>query len=567
MRDLSADLLVLGGRFRLVRQIGEGGMGVVWEAIEVASGNRFAIKFLRNSASNPELEKRFFREAEAANAVRHPCILHVHEIGHDGGSPAFVMDLLEGESLSARIEREGKLTLGQTAAILVPALQALQAAHLAGVVHRDLKPDNIFVTREPSSGGGVLVLEFGIARLTRPSEKLTVTGTLMGTPLYMSPEQAEGKDDTDGRADIWSLGAVLYEALSGSAPFSDRGSYHATIVGILTSRPKLLFDAAPWIPKDIASVVDACLVHDRDARIKDAASFTQRLLEAYPAVLPDGTGRHTAVIIPQATAAVDATGDTEFFTSASMPAAARSSRPGSSSRPSNPADSRTASSGTKPVSSDASRTAAATPVSPSERETAPPTPLQMEGLASGENQTISSGGPKTAPLWPAPPHSSASGGVAMPGTPPVIEPLPMSEVAPDTTRDDLLAVRAERRRWIAVGALLTIVIAVAAAGFLLGRRSNNLPASPPVEPPRQVAPPPATESPKIEPAVVAPEPPKVETPKPLETAKAEAPVVKPRPRMRPRPPRDPAAPADPPKADAIEPPPPPEQPKSDPPAD
>ena len=167
--------------------------------------------------------------------------------------------------------------------------RGLEKAHAAGVIHRDLKPANVFLTTRDNGSLLVKLLDFGVSKLLNDvgGARITGSGAPIGTPLYMSPEQAEGKDDTDGRADIWSLGAVLYEALAGAPPFADRGSYHGTIVGILTSRPKLLHDAAPWVPTELAKVVDAMLVHDRDARIKTAEAVTKRLLEAYP----DGASR------------------------------------------------------------------------------------------------------------------------------------------------------------------------------------------------------------------------------------------------------------------------------------
>jgi hypothetical protein len=259
---------------------------------------------------------------------------------------------------------------------------------------------------------------------------------------------------------------VLYEALSGTPPFPDRGSYHGTIVGILTSRPKLLHDAAPWVPPDLAKVVDAMLVHDRDARIKTAEQVTKRLLEAYPTVLPDGTGRHTAVIVPTAHA-VDATGDTEIFTSQGFQNAQRSSRP-SSDVPEEEDSKRTVPnvSSSPGVSSDATRTAAATPIEMG-RDTSSSSPP----AASGARST----GPKTDPLpWQSSASSSASG-VAMPGTPPIIEPLEMGDRAPDTQRDTELAVRAERRRWLTLVMVSAVIAVVALGGYFAGKRERAVP--------------------------------------------------------------------------------------------
>ena len=419
----------MGGKYEIRRVLGAGGMGVVCEAVHQDLGKKVAVKLIDKSMKESELiVARFKREARALGQIQSEHIVDVFDVGADKRVGLYiVMEHLVGEDLQRRLDREKRVDVRTGVMIAHQLSRGLAKAHEAGVVHRDLKPANVFLTTRDNGQMLVKILDFGVSKMLGETgaSRITGSGAPIGTPLYMSPEQAEGKDDTDGRADIWSLGAVMYEALSGNTPFNDRGSYHATIVGILTSRPKLMFDAAPHVPKDICSVIDACLVHDRDARIKDAAAFTQRLLEAYPAVMPDGTGRHTAVIIPQANAAVDATGDTEFFTSASIPAASASSRP---SRPSKP-DSRPASSGPNPISgADALRTAAATPVNLGDRASASPTPVELATYGSfavsGENASIRTGGPKTEPLWKSP-NSSASG-VAMPGTPPIIEPLPMS---------------------------------------------------------------------------------------------------------------------------------------------
>lgn len=461
-------------------------MGVVCEAIHLDLGKKVAVKLIDKSMKESELiVARFRREARAAGQIQSEHIVDVFDVGADARVGLYmVMEHLTGEDLQTRLERDKRLDVKTGVMIGHQIARGLAKAHAAGVIHRDLKPANVFLTSRDNGQLLVKILDFGVSKLLAEepgSARITGSGAPIGTPLYMAPEQAEGKDDIDGRADIWSLGAVLYETFAGVTPFADRGSYHGTIVGILTSRPKLLHDAAPWVPADVANVVDAMLVHDREARLRDADTVTRRLLEAYPAVMPDGTGRHTAVIVAQATAAVDATGDTEFFTSASMPAFRKSSPSHPSpSRPSMPEDSKRtvpdASSGTGPSS--AGTTRAATPVG-----------AALEGsdsLTPGSGTTASSpgakGGPKTAPLpWGAAPSSSA-GGVSMPATPPVIEPLPPSEVAPDTTRDDTLAVRAERRRRVTYVLAAAAVVAVALGGYLAGRRAAPSTAAPSASP-------------------------------------------------------------------------------------
>ena len=321
MRTLAIDLHVLGGRFRLVRQLGEGGMGVVWEVVETATGRRRAIKFLRDEARTLDAEKRFLREAEAANAVHHPCILHVHEVAYDDdGTPAFVMDLLEGESLGARLERERQLSLGQTAAVLRLVVSALRAAHAAGVVHRDLKPDNIFITREQGGVTGVRVLDFGIARLDRPSEKLTVTGTLMGTPVYMSPEQAAGESGLDARTDVWSIGAIVFECLTGSTPVS--GENYGQILSRLIKREiQTLSSMVGGLPADVVAAVDAIFV-DRSFRSPDLTPLEALLTRHADAqIVPPPTSPSPATSPDAATILASATAVTPRPRSRALPLA------------------------------------------------------------------------------------------------------------------------------------------------------------------------------------------------------------------------------------------------------
>ena len=462
--------LAVGGKYEVRRVLGIGGMGVVCEAIHIDLGKKVAIKLIDKTMKESELiVARFRREARALGQIQSEHIVDVFDVGADARVGLYmVMEHLPGEDLQSRLDRDKRLDLTTCVMIGHQMAAGLEKAHAAGVIHRDLKPANVFLTTRDNGSLLVKLLDFGVSKLLNDAggARITGSGAPIGTPLYMSPEQAEGKDDTDGRADIWSLGAVLYEALAGAPPFADRGSYHGTIVGILTSRPKLLHDAAPWVPHELAKVVDAMLVHDRDARIKTAEHVTKRLLEAYPAVLPDGTGRHTAVIVPTAHA-VDATGDTEIFTSQGFQNAQRSSRP-SGDVPEEEDSKRTVPnvSSSPGVSSDATRTAAATPIEMGRDSSSSSPPV-----ASGARST----GPKTDPLpWLSSASSSASG-VAMPGTPPIIEPLALGDRVPDTQRDTQLAVRAERRRWLTVGMVAAAIAAVALGGYFAGKRERPTP--------------------------------------------------------------------------------------------
>ena len=472
--------LSVGGKYEVRRVLGVGGMGVVCEAIHIDLGKRVAIKLIDKTMKESELiVARFRREARALGQIQSEHIVDVFDVGADTRVGLYmVMEYLPGEDLQSRLEKDKRLDLTTGVMIAHQMSRGLEKAHAAGVIHRDLKPANVFLTTRDNGSLLVKLLDFGVSKVLNEvgGARITGSGAPIGTPLYMSPEQAEGRDDTDGRADIWSLGAVLYEALSGAPPFPDRGSYHGTIVGILTSRPKLLHDAAPWVPRDLAKVIDAMLVHDRSARIKDAATVTKRLHEAFPTVLPDGTGRHTAVIVPT-THAVDATGDTEIFTSQGFKTAQAKKNADAQGDRDSLADEdskRTVPhlSSAPGTSDEATRTAAATPVEMGRGESKPPeTPHPLLNTAKMD---CVPGGPKTDPMpWLRGASSSASG-VAMPGTPPVIEPLSAHERAPDTQRDEVLAMRAERRRWGMLLIIAAVVGSFAVGGFLVGRHENRI---------------------------------------------------------------------------------------------
>ncbi len=216
---------IVGGRYRLDQLIGEGGMGVVWSAVQLVTRRPVALKALRPAhATDKAVRQRFLREARAACAVRHPNVVEIHDVIEvEDGLPVMVMDLLEGESLGQRITRERSIPLTELIAIMLPVISAVTSAHALGIIHRDLKPDNVFLSR---TGGGmeVKVLDFGIAKMTATegdtaaTGALTGTGAMLGTPLYMAPEQIYGDKDIDLRADIWALGVILYECLAGIRP-------------------------------------------------------------------------------------------------------------------------------------------------------------------------------------------------------------------------------------------------------------------------------------------------------------------------------------------------------------
>jgi serine/threonine-protein kinase len=255
----------LADRFRLERVVGEGGMGVVWAARDDRAGAApVALKILKEVTAAEK--RRFLREAEVMQSFDHPGILDVREVVAVGEDVLLVMDLLEGESLGARLGRVGRLGLGEAIGVLLPLLDATSAAHARGVVHRDLKPENVFLCAD----GRVVLLDFGMAKLTASldlaiSGWMTESGLILGTPHYMAPEQIYGERDVDARADVWALGVVTYECLSGERPVS--GKSFGQIVRALQRREMVdLAERAPAMPALVLALVRRMLAHDRRER-------------------------------------------------------------------------------------------------------------------------------------------------------------------------------------------------------------------------------------------------------------------------------------------------------------
>lgn len=254
----------VAGRFVLEHVVGEGGMGVVWAARTLDGDRPVALKMLK--VMTPELTQRALREARIAAEIGHPNVVEVHEVlAIDGAPPVLVMELLEGESLDRKLAREGALPLARALAVLVPLASALRAAHARGVVHRDLKPQNVFLARDGDEEV-VMLLDFGLAKLLEgDQEMLTKTGAILGTPHYMAPEQLYGERDIDRRADVWAIGVVAFECLTGKRPLE--GSSYAQIVRAASrGRTKPLAELLPSAPPRLATLVDRMLAHDRAAR-------------------------------------------------------------------------------------------------------------------------------------------------------------------------------------------------------------------------------------------------------------------------------------------------------------
>jgi len=263
------------GNYRVTELIGEGGMGVVYLAEHPGIGRRAAVKILRPGLTdNPELARRFFNEARAANAIRHPGIVEVFDCGTlPSGTSYIVMELLEGESLASRLREKGPMAVEDARRIAAQTASALAAAHAAGIVHRDLKPDNLFLVPDDRDAAQemVKVLDFGIAKLGQQGSNVnsvkTRTGSVMGTPAYMSPEQCRGTREIDHRTDIYALGVILFEMLCGRAPFVSEG-FGEMVHMHISQPPPPPRTINPAIPEDLERLILWCLAKEPDERMQ-----------------------------------------------------------------------------------------------------------------------------------------------------------------------------------------------------------------------------------------------------------------------------------------------------------
>ncbi|MDB4933429.1 MAG: Serine/threonine protein kinase [Labilithrix sp.] len=271
-------------------------MGVVWAVTNTVTGRRVAMKLLHeDAAKDPGTRRRFLREGRAASAVQHPNVVEILDfIELEDQTPAMVMELLDGESLGQRLRREHKLSIGEVARVIVPAIGAVGTAHAHGVVHRDLKPDNIFLAHGHEGGTVVVkVLDFGIAKMSAEpdgaaSNALTGTGAMLGTPYYMAPEQLFTDETLDYRCDIWALGIILYECLAGMRP--TRANSFADIVKVIATQSMVPFaNAAPDVPAEIATLVTRMLSFDKSKRPQTLREVSD-VLEHYTDVLATSFG-------------------------------------------------------------------------------------------------------------------------------------------------------------------------------------------------------------------------------------------------------------------------------------
>ncbi len=279
--------VVLNGRYRVIGRLGEGGMGLVYEAEHIVLEKRVAVKVLRDeSSSRPEIVERFRREARSATRIGHAHIVDIFDFGETpGGQSYFVMEKLDGEDLADVLAREGSIAPVRAVHIALQCARALGAAHAKGIVHRDMKPENIFLTTRDGQTDFVKIVDFGIAKMTEmettgtgDGRKLTKTGMIFGTPEYMSPEQAAGKP-LDARVDIYALGVILYEMSAGRVPFVGD-----TFMGILTQHlfneppPIRSLNPAAQLSPDLEALIARALKKDLEGRVPNMDRFAAELL-------------------------------------------------------------------------------------------------------------------------------------------------------------------------------------------------------------------------------------------------------------------------------------------------
>ncbi|WP_437753582.1 serine/threonine-protein kinase [Sorangium sp. So ce1389] len=271
---------VVGGKYRLERPLSRGGMGSVWVARHVNLGSPVAVKFMAPTyAASPTFLARFEREARIAASLQSPHVVYVQDYGIDDDTPYLVMELLQGEDLGTRLERVGRLSLVDATLILMQAGKAIRRAHDAGLVHRDLKPANLFLVRvEEEQDEIVKVLDFGIVKETGAhlTDEVTRTGELLGSPHYMSPEQVRGEKDIDRRSDLWSLGVILFCAVTGELPFQG-DQLGAVIANILVAPLPSASQLAPDLPPAIDAFFARALARDRAQRFQSVGEMLGEL--------------------------------------------------------------------------------------------------------------------------------------------------------------------------------------------------------------------------------------------------------------------------------------------------
>lgn len=278
----------IAGKYVLRALIGHGGMGAVYEAENTGIGKRVAVKFIdAEFATDEKVVARFAREARAMSAIESAHIVSIFDAGTEDGRPYLVMELLRGEDLGERLRRQGRIPQKEAMHIIAQVLKGLARAHAAGIVHRDLKPDNVFIVKHDTDPMFAKIVDFGISKIDRPKASthplaLTGRGTVLGTPFYMSPEQAQASSEVDGRSDLYSAGAILFECLTGRPPHTGE-SYEQVILSICMTDAPTVRDYEPTVPAQVSAFVARSLARDRNQRFKTAERMLAALHDVAPA--------------------------------------------------------------------------------------------------------------------------------------------------------------------------------------------------------------------------------------------------------------------------------------------
>ncbi len=306
---------VVAGKYRLNQLLGSGGMAEVWSATNTFTERQLAIKFMNTQiGKSPEAAARFLKEAKVSARINHANIIEIHDVGQtDQGQLFLVMELLTGFPLEVALRRQNPpMTVYEFMIVMVEVGDALAAAHKSGIVHRDLKPTNIFIHKPQTRGSAPMpkLLDFGVSKFLEDDQNhaLTIAGTVLGSPLYMSPEQARGESNLDGRTDVFAFGAILFEALCGYRAYEAK-NFNALIVKIATSKPKSIDECAPHVPESLRAIVRGCLEVDLKKRLQTFEEITSRVRRTLPEL--DASGQRlptpliaTSVVDPDATNAL-----------------------------------------------------------------------------------------------------------------------------------------------------------------------------------------------------------------------------------------------------------------------
>lgn len=439
--DLNGRTLL--GKYRIEGLIGRGGMGAVWRARHVLTGRKLAVKMLDESyVENRSVVERFGREARAASACQHPGIVEVLDLDRsEEGIPFLVMEFLEGEDLARRIERRGRLSQAEILDLGTKLLEALEAAHDSGIIHRDLKPENIYVVPAGRRGEHVKILDFGISHKSdEAAAKLTMTGSVLGTPHYMSPEQAMGETEADHRADIYAVGVVLYECAVGDVPF-DAPNYNKLLRTILDQQPVPPRRRGAQISVELERVILWAMEKERELRLGSAREMIEWLAKAAEGRMPPYRPPTPALLRSSSPGTISA--QAEVYT----PAGALPPRPVALSPTladdGPPSDGWTASSEPS-VSFAADELELDLPPAPRARRSSPPSALELDEAAlrpsiPPASALTSSSGAVVSPAVGTALHTGAHPAVSLPDrtgryTPTSIAPPPASTPSPSWRR-------------------------------------------------------------------------------------------------------------------------------------